>query len=220
MSVLFTISNHHPFNLPKSGADDLDKLPISRMQKTVAYTDRALGDYFKTVSKMPWYKNTIFIITGDHCFHEKSDPDRTFMENFHVPLFLMGPGIEPGMDDRIGQHVSVMPTLISHMRLHTLHASTGVSLLGDSPEPFAINNLMDVASIAQGDLALSASPNRLHAVCRNEGNNWVPQGFKDVPVEKQVELEYKLRCLFQAYHNARIKNKMQFRPAQVEDKVF
>lgn len=220
MSVLFTISNHHPFNLPAMGADDIAKLPVSRMQKTVAYTDRALGDYFKTASRMPWYKNTVFIITGDHCFHEKSDPDRTFMENFHVPLFLIGPGIEPGMDDRIGQHISVMPTLISHMRLHTLHASTGVSLLGDGPEPFAINNLMDVASIAQGDLALSASLGDLHTICRNEGNNWVPVGGTQVPVEKQVEMEYKLRCLFQVYHNARIRNKMQYRSWEPESVVY
>jgi phosphoglycerol transferase MdoB-like AlkP superfamily enzyme len=211
LSVLFSISNHHPFNLPKEGAADIAQLPVSRMQKTVKYTDRALGDYFKKVWNAPWRKNTIFIITGDHCFHEKSDPDRTFMENFHVPLFLIGPGIEPGVDDRIGQHVSIMPTLIEHMRLRTLHASTGVSLLGDAPEGFAINNLMDVASLAQGDLAFSSSFDRVHAVCRSMGRKWTPVQDNSVPATKKLELEYKLRCMFQVFHNARIQNKLHYR---------
>ena len=119
MSVLFTISNHHPFNLPKDADPKIARMPVSKMQRTVRYTDQALGAYFKEVRKQAWSKNTIFIITGDHCFHEQSDPGRTFVENFQVPLFLIGPEIEPGMDDRIGQHISVMPTLISHMRLRT-----------------------------------------------------------------------------------------------------
>jgi phosphoglycerol transferase MdoB-like AlkP superfamily enzyme len=218
MSVLFTISNHHPFNLPQDAGPEIEKLPVSKMQKTVKYTDQALGAYFREVRKQAWSKNTIFIITGDHCFHEKSDPGRTFMENFHVPLFLIGPGIEPGFDDRIGQHVSIMPTLISHMRLRTMHASTGLSLLGDTPKPFAINNLMNIASLAQGDLALSSSLDKVHAVCRNEGRRWLEAKDGTVSVRKKLELEYKLRCLFQVYHNTRIKNKLHYR--EPEGQVF
>jgi phosphoglycerol transferase MdoB-like AlkP superfamily enzyme len=211
MSVLFSISNHHPFNLPQDHTEDIAALPVTRMQKTVKYTDRAIGDYFKTVMQQPWSKNTIFIVTGDHCFHEKSDPDRSFMENFHVPMFLIGPGIEPGMDARIGQHVSILPTLISHMRLHTMHSSTGVSLLGNSPDGFAINNLMDVASFAQGDYALSTCFERVHAICHSEGRRWLPVAVNEVPGSTAKDLEYRLRCMYQVYHNARIRNKLHFR---------
>lgn len=212
LSVLFTISNHHPFNLPKEGAEDIAQLPVSRMQKTVKYTDRAIGDYFQTVLRQPWSKNTVFILTGDHCFHEKSDPSRSFMENFHVPLFLMGPEIPPGMDDRIGQHVSILPTLISHMRLRTLHASTGVSLLDPEPQGFAINNLMDVASLAMQDIAVSSSFDRLQTVCKSEGHRWLPTKTGEVTERAQLELEYRLRCLYQVYHNTRIHNKLHYRP--------
>lgn len=220
MSVLFTISNHHPFNLPKDADPKIARMPVSKMQRTVRYTDQALGAYFKEVRKQAWSKNTIFIITGDHCFHEQSDPGRTFVENFQVPLFLIGPEIEPGMDDRIGQHISVMPTLISHMRLRTMHASTGVSLLGDAPEGFAINNLMDVASLVMGDLALSSSFERVNAVCQNEGRRWLKVYEGEVSERKKLELEYRLRCLFQVYHNTRIKNKLHYRPWNPISQVF
>jgi hypothetical protein len=215
LSVYFSISNHHPFRLPKSYASDIDAMPIPRMAKTVMYTDRSLGEYFKQVSKEPWYKRTVFVITGDHCFHEQSDPGRTFMENFHVPLFLIGPGITPGFDDRVGQHVAVMPTLIQLMRLHTLHASTGLSLLDDKANTFAINNLMDVASLAQDDLALSASLERVQAICQYDHGQW--NELLDpaaVPKEKRLALEYKLRCLFQVLHNTRVANKLHYLPQQ------
>lgn len=213
LSVYFSISNHHPFNLPAGAAPDITAKPIGRMAKTILYTDRAIGEYFQRVRKEPWYANTIFVITGDHCFHEQSDPTRTFMENFHVPLYLIGPGITPGFDDRIGQHVSVMPTLIQHMRLRTLHASTGVSLLDDGRETFAINNLMDVASIAMDDLALSTSFERIHALCRNEGTQWNPIADPStVPLAQRMALEYRLRCLFQVLHNARVANKLHYLP--------
>lgn len=220
LSVLFTISNHHPFNLPNDGVEDIERLPVSKMKKTVKYTDRAIGAYFARVCREPWYKNTVFIITGDHCFHEGSDPDRSFMENFNVPLFLIGPGITPGFDDRIGQHVSVMPTLIEYMRLHTLHASTGVSLLDETPDGFAINNLMDVATLAEGDLAFSSSFDRMHAICRNEGRRWLPVKDGSVSNQKQLEMDYKLRCLYQVLYNTRIKNKLHYRPSQVGGEVF
>jgi phosphoglycerol transferase MdoB-like AlkP superfamily enzyme len=212
LSVFFSISNHHPFNLPRNNAEDIAAKPLGKMAKTVMYTDRALGEYFKRVSKEPWYKNTVFVLTGDHCFHEQSDPGRSFMENFHVPLFLIGPGIEPGFDDRIGQHVAVMPTLIQHMRLRTLHASTGVSLFDDAGgTPFAINNLMDVASLAQGDLALSTSFERIQALCRYDEGRWREVlDAREVPLERRLELEYKVRCMFQVLHNVRIANKLHY----------
>lgn len=220
MSVLFTISNHHPFNLPKDAGPEISRMSAGKMQKTVRYTDQALGAYFKEVRKQPWSQNTIFVITGDHCFHENSDPERTFVENFQVPLFLIGPHIEPGMDDRIGQHVSIMPTLIAHMQLRTMHASTGASLLGEAPKGFAINNLMNVASLVQGDLALSSSFEKVNAVCKNEGRRWLRVYDGEVSNQKKLELEYKLRCLFQVYHNTRIKNKLHYRPWYPISKVF
>lgn len=213
LSVYFSISNHHPFNLPKDNTDDIAALPLNRMSKTVMYTDRAIGTYFKKVSKEPWYKNTIFVITGDHCFHEESNPDRTFMEDFHVPMFLIGPEITPGFDDRIGQHVSVMPTLIQHLRLHTLHSSTGISLLDNPQKAFAINNLMDVATLARGNLALSTSFERIQAICSYENGDWKAlENPLAITLQQRLELEYQLRCMFQVIHNARVTNKLHYLP--------
>jgi phosphoglycerol transferase MdoB-like AlkP superfamily enzyme len=214
LSVFFSLSNHHPFNLPKDNSADIAASGLGKMQKTIKYTDRALGAYFETVRRKSWYKNTIFIITGDHCFHEESDPRRNFIDNFNVPLFMIGPGLEPGFDDRIGQHISVMPTLIELMQLNTMHASTGLSLLGDAERGFAINNLMNVATLAKGDIAYSSSFERMQSVCSYDIGKWNEVTDRNqIPSEEMTLLEHQLRCLFQVFHNTRVNNTLQMRPS-------
>ena len=214
LSVFFSLSNHHPFNLPPNDSEEIAATDLGKMQKTIKYTDKALGAYFERVKNEPWFENTVFIISGDHCFHEESDPNRKFIENFHVPLFLLGPGITPGFDDRIGQHVSIMPTLIDLMRLNTIHASTGVSLLGEPSRGFAINNLMNVATLAQGDNAYSSSFTRMQSICQYERGKW--KELDDINGASRTQmtlLEHQLRCLFQVFHNTRVSNRLQMRPS-------
>ena len=214
MSVFFSLSNHHPFNLPKDHSADIAASDLGKMQKTIKYTDRALGAYFETVRKEKWYENTIFIITGDHCFHEASDPNRKFIDNFNVPLFIISPDLEPGFDDRIGQHISIMPTIIELMQLNTIHASTGLSLLGDVDRSFAINNLMNVATLAKGDIAYSSSFERMQSVCSYELGKWNDLTDEKLNPSQDITLmEHQLRCLFQVYHNTRVNNTLQLRPS-------
>ena len=64
-SVVFTLSTHNPYKVPTQyqGTFPRGELPI---HETVAYFDHALQKFFETAEQMPWYKNTLFVITGDH----------------------------------------------------------------------------------------------------------------------------------------------------------
>lgn len=207
-SVWFSISNHHPFVLPPLDTDDIAARDITDMEKTVMYTDRALGEYFRTVRNYDWYDRTIFIVTGDHCFHEESEPDRTIMENFHVPLFLVAPCLEPGLDDRLGNHVNVMPTVIDLLKLNTYHCSAGVSLLEADRSPFVINNLMGVVTLAKDSLAYSTNFERVLPHHRLVNGVWKKD---EMPLDPAVEAEMDgcLRSLYQEMLNLRIQNRFQ-----------
>ena len=65
MTALFTASSHHPFVIPEQykGRFKEEGLPI---HKCIRYTDNALRQFFNKAKTMPWYKNTIFVITSDH----------------------------------------------------------------------------------------------------------------------------------------------------------
>jgi hypothetical protein len=63
-------------------------LPI---HKTIAYTDDALRDFFKTASKQDWYANTTFIITADHSAENENAYYQTPQGKFEIPLIMYRP---------------------------------------------------------------------------------------------------------------------------------
>lgn len=88
-----TVSNHRPFTYPAG------KVSIPHDAKSrnggVMYTDYALGRFFAEASKQPWFANTIFLITADHC---ASSAGRTEipLEKYHIPALIYAPGfVEP-----------------------------------------------------------------------------------------------------------------------------
>lgn len=216
LSVFFSISNHHPFRLPPRGNADIARLPLPPMDKTIRYTDRVLEQYFAQVREYDWFEETIFVITGDHCFHADEQRDRPVMENFHVPLLLIGPGITPGRDDRTASHVSVLPTLIELLRLDTWHSSAAISLLDSTRNPFVMNNLMGISTLARGERAYSTNFEQTRIGYTYGSGKWarLPRG-KVVRRGEWKEMDIKLRSLYQELHNARVRNRFHARPGRV-----
>jgi Sulfatase len=205
LNVFFSVSNHHPFALPE-GYDDLRQLPGWDLEKTTAYTDRVLGDYFREASKQPWYDRTIFIVTGDHTFHEFSDPERSYPNNFHVPLWILAPGIKPGIDDRLGNHVSLLPTLIDILKLDTWHASTGISLFDSLRPSFVVHNLMEVKGLTTNEFCYTSTFLRPQKLFRPSGTDWMEQeSYSEDEIQK---MEEELQCLYQTFFNARNENRI------------
>jgi len=127
---IFTLSSHHPYTLPEKYKTTLPegKIPIL---KTMAYTDNALRLFFEEASKKPWYKNTLFIITGDHTSLPYTEEFNNTLGRFRVPLIFFHPGISewPKVSTKkLTQHVDILPTLLDMFRIE----DSGKSLFGKS----------------------------------------------------------------------------------------
>lgn len=112
---VMTVSNHRPFTYPAG------KIRIPHDAKSraggVMYTDYALGRFFAEASKQPWFGNTIFLITADHC---ASSAGRTEipLEKYHIPAVILAPGlVEPCEVDGIVSQIDLMPTLFSLLNM-------------------------------------------------------------------------------------------------------
>ena len=108
---VMTVSNHRPFTYPAG------KIRISNDSKTraggVLYTDYALGQFLAEASKQPWFDNTIFLITADHC---ASSAGRTEipLHKYHIPALIFAPGfVAPQQIKGIVSQIDLMPTLLS-----------------------------------------------------------------------------------------------------------
>lgn len=65
-TLVYTLSSHHPYLLPKGFELPKEAYLWSGFEKTVYYADCALRDFFHEASQHPWYDSTLFVITADH----------------------------------------------------------------------------------------------------------------------------------------------------------
>jgi len=118
-TVLFSLSTHHPYQIPSQyeGLFAKGELPI---HQTVGYFDHALKKFFETAEQMPWYKNTLFVITGDHIGPAKAVSPR-LIDNYRIPLVFFHPGhpLPKVNPDRIAQHVDIGPSLLDFLGIET-----------------------------------------------------------------------------------------------------
>ena len=93
------------------------ELPIHEI---VGYLDHALAKFFETAEKMPWYRNTLFVITGDHIGPPKTVAPR-MIDNYRVPIVFFHPGrkLPEVSRDRIVQHVDIGPSLLDYLGIAT-----------------------------------------------------------------------------------------------------
>ena len=113
---VMTVSNHRPFTYPAG------KIRIPNDSKSraggVLYTDYALGQFLAEASKQPWFENTVFLITADHC---ASSAGRTEipLHKYHIPALIFAPGfVAPREVGGVVSQIDLMPTLLSLLNMN------------------------------------------------------------------------------------------------------
>ncbi|AYF85793.1 LTA synthase family protein [Pseudomonas sp. DY-1] len=133
-ALLQTLSNHTPYALPVD-------LPVDKVTghgahdehlTAMRYSDWALGQFFEKARKEPYFKDTLFVVVGDHGFG--SDKQLTEMDlfRFNVPLLLIGPGVQEKfgeLNHTVGTQIDVVPTIMGRLGGDVRHQCWGRDLL-------------------------------------------------------------------------------------------
>ena len=129
LGYIFTSTTHVPWIIPDArwrkytGDSDRDKFLNS-----LYYADWALGEFIAAAKKAGYYDNTIFVLTADHANefveHVENTPNL-----YHIPLLIVGPGVKPGVDGRVGSQFDITPTIADLAGWSTGYAGLGRSLL-------------------------------------------------------------------------------------------
>jgi phosphoglycerol transferase MdoB-like AlkP superfamily enzyme len=129
LGYIFTSTTHVPWIIPDArwrkfhGDSDQDKF-----LNTLFYADWALGELIMAAKKAGYYNTTIFVLTADHA-NEFVEHAEYAPNLYHIPLLIVGPGVTPGLDDRIGSQFDITPTIADLAGWSTGYAGLGRSLL-------------------------------------------------------------------------------------------
>lgn len=130
ISIFQTQTSHDPFLIPDEEKyfamfenHIINELKVSslklaeyrnykNMYSSILYVDEAIKEFFEAYQKLPKYRNTIFVITGDHRLPEI--PLATTIDRFHVPIMIFSPKLNQAKRMHgVTSHFEITPTLLS-----------------------------------------------------------------------------------------------------------
>lgn len=145
-----TAGNHRPYTIPDDGSGfKLASLDESTLKENgfdslaayngLRYLDFALDHFFERVRQEPYFRNTLFVMYGDHGNPSASPTpwEKLSLTSFHVPFLIYAPGLirEGRRIDTPASLVDLLPTSLSLMKVPYRNTTLGRDLL--SPRPAA-----------------------------------------------------------------------------------
>ncbi len=136
-SVIFSLSSHDPFHLPAAMKQWSEKYKSDpEFDLSLRYSDYSLQRFFSKIRTRSWFRNTVFLITGDHTFYATRN---NLYETFHIPLLVFQPSVDVArVIPNVGSQVDMLPTILDILKLPARHASMGRSLFDSSRTRYAV----------------------------------------------------------------------------------
>ncbi|MGB1237566.1 MAG: LTA synthase family protein [Pseudomonadales bacterium] len=119
----FSLSSHNPYVVPSAYQEKFPAgtLPIHR---SIGYADFALARFFERASSMPWYQNTLFVITADHTSLSDDKRFQTPLGRHRVPIVFYTPdgSLAARKRETIAQQTDIGATILGYLGLNSERA--------------------------------------------------------------------------------------------------
>ena len=131
-NFVMTTSNHRPFTYPEGKID----IPSgSGRYGAVKYSDYAIGQLIAKSKKMPWFKDTIFIIVADHCAGSARKIALP-IKNYEIPLIVYAPALlKAEKIDRMMSQIDIAPTILGMLHISYSSKFFGRDIFNDKDGP-------------------------------------------------------------------------------------
>ena len=204
MTALFTASSHHPFVIPEKYNKEFPEgsLPI---HKCIRYTDMAIGKFFETAARQPWFENTIFVITSDHTNQSDHAEYQTDLGGFCSPIIIYDPSATGGMQDKIAQQIDILPTILGMLGYAKTYFGFGIDVLNTPAEnTWAVNYLNGIYQYVKYGYVLQFDGTDTKAIYSLE-DRLMKNNLKG-KTELQPQMERELKAIIQQYMERMTKN--------------
>ena len=130
-ATLLTVSNHRPYTYPEGRIPETDQT----RENAVKYADYALGYFFREAKSHNFYKNTLFIVMGDHgarVYGSQMFP----LKSYRVPVVMFQPdGSGHGTRcNTLGCSLDIAPTIMARLGGEYRSVFFGRDVLTTRPE--------------------------------------------------------------------------------------
>ncbi len=206
VATLFSLSSHHPYFVPGRYKHVFreGKLPI---QKSIMYADYSLGRFIQTIRKMPWYKNTLVVITADHTSEGYFPYYRSGVGQYSIPILFLFPdeGMQ-GINGEIAQQTDLMPTILSYMGYDKDFFAFGTDMLNPATPHFSMHYVAGIYTLIKGNHALEFDGLKSLSLYNLKQDSLQQQNLLGSEQEVTQEMERFTKAYIQQYNNRVIEN--------------
>ena len=208
MVGFFSLSSHHPYTIPAKYEHKFrkGKIPI---QESVMYADYSLEEFFKAAEKMPWFRNTLFVITADHTSEGYYPYYQTDAGQFGVPILFYRPGEKiEGKKDEISEQTDIMPSVLDYLKFDHDFIAFGNSVFDTLAPHFSIHCIGGIYGMIKDGYLLEFDGTKTTALFDLQKDHFQLNNLcgKNLPVMR--DLEDFLKAYLQQYNNRLIENRL------------
>ena len=211
LSVIFTLSSHHPYSIPADYIDRFTKgdLPIHR---TIQYADYALKQFFKKIETEKWYRNTLFVITSDHT----SETNSKFYGNtngiYKIPMIFYDSNYDLSKysNNQIFQQIDLLPTLLAYTKYDKEFIAFGNNKLDTNSLNFSIQYKNPDYQLQIDNYLMIWNTNNIDKIYSTTSEI---DNKNELPLDKQISIEMQkfIKAFLQQYNNRMIQNKIHIK---------
>ena len=208
LSYIFTASSHHPYKIP---SELKDKFPDGTLQihKSLSYTDYSLRLFFESARKQKWYRNTLFIITGDHTCTPYYPEFKTTTGVFAVPIIFYKPESDlVAIDSSVAQQIDIMPTILNYIGYDRPYMAFGQDLFKAGQYRFAVNYIGDAFQYIDDEWVLQFDLYKTVAMFHYKTDPLLEKNLVGKNLKVQELLERKIKAFIQQYNCRMVHNQL------------
>ncbi len=211
-AAFFSVSSHHPFKVPAAYTGKFPKGPLP-VQEPIGYTDYALKRFFETASKMPWFRQTLFVLCADHATVSHFPEYQTIQGSYSIPILFYYPGGNlKGKTDKIIQQIDIMPTVLNYLQYDQPYFAFGFDALSTEKNNFAINNNDGNYQFYQGDYLLINDGKVSSSLYNLKEDRLNKKNLIHLALPVKEQMETSLKAFIQQYNHRMIHNRLTVNP--------
>ena len=211
MAALFTLSSHHPYQIPEIYKEVLPdgKIPI---QKAIAYTDLSLRNFFHKIKYKDWYSKTLFVITADHTSEGVSPKAQNSLGQFSIPIAFFAPSdtsLRHYKAMQPVQQLDIYPSILQYLGIQDTVICFGNSIFETAYNPFAVNYFNHKIQFLDKDYMIGIEDGKPIFVYQFTEDSLLNNNLMEqVDYSEIINFE---RAFIQQYNNRMIRNQLKVR---------
>ena len=159
VSVLFSTTNHMPFEFPEGRIELLPGEPKNGVKNAIKFADYAIGKLIDDAKKEGYFDDTVFMIISDHNVRTYGD-DLVPVNMYRIMGMILGGGITPQRVSKLSSQPDVLATALDTVGLDLAYPILGKSIFEDSEKAMALMQFHDMYALRNGNTVAIVQPNK------------------------------------------------------------